>query len=140
MVPRRRNADIAAPADAPTLAGMTTPPTVDEYIARAPEAAQPTLRELRTLVRAADPEATERIKYGMPTYEHGGQSLLNFSAAKRHVAVYGLVHVEGSVPPQLAPHLHERSTLRFGFGEPLPAAALRAAIEEKVKRQAAGTR
>ena len=133
MVPRRPNSDIATYRYTPTLAGMTTPSTVDEYIAMARETAQPTLRELRSLVRDADPDATERIKYGMPTYQHVGRPLLNFSAAKHHIAVYGLVHVDGRVPPELAPHLHERSTLRFRFGEPLPAAALAAAIRDRVR-------
>ena len=111
---------------------MTTPETVDEYIATAAEAAQPMLRELRSLVHDVDPSTTEHIKYGMPTYEHRGHALLNFAAAKRHVAVYGLVHVDGSVPPELAPYLHERSTLQFRFGERLPSAALRAAIRDKL--------
>jgi len=112
---------------------MTTPSTVDDYIDAAPDAARSLLLELRRVVRDADPAGTERIKYGMPTYEHAGHSLLNFAAAKHHVAVYGLVHVDRSVPAELAPFLRERSTLRFAFGDPLPSDALAAAMRDKLQ-------
>jgi uncharacterized protein YdhG (YjbR/CyaY superfamily) len=42
---------------------------VDAYIAAAPVPAQPILRQLREVIKAAAPNATERISYGMPSYE-----------------------------------------------------------------------
>lgn len=107
--------------------------TVETYIEGAEPKAQPLLRELRRIVRAAAPNARERIKYGMPTYDLGGQPLLNFAGVKRHVAVYGLVHEDAAVPPDLAPYLVHRSTLRFAIGGALPEAALDAAVRAKVE-------
>ena len=107
--------------------------TVEQYIEAADPRAQPMLRELRGIVRAAAPDAGERLKYGMPTYELAGQPLLNFGRAKRHVAVYGLVHEDAAVPRELAPYLEHRSTLRFPIGEVLPRGALDAAIRAKVE-------
>jgi uncharacterized protein YdhG (YjbR/CyaY superfamily) len=72
---------------------MLKPSEVDAYIDAAPVAAQHLLREMRKLVAEADPSATERISYGMPTYDHGGQRLLHFSAAKSHIGVYGLASI-----------------------------------------------
>lgn len=112
---------------------MTSPVTVDEYIAAAVPAAQPLLRELRRLVRAAAPAAVELIRYGMPTYDLAGRRFLNFAAAARRVAVYGLVHVDAPVPPDLAPYLGHRSTLTFRFDRPFPSAALEAAMREKAR-------
>ena len=43
------------------------PETIDEYIAAQPEKAQRYLREVREAVRAALPEAEERISWSMPT-------------------------------------------------------------------------
>jgi uncharacterized protein YdhG (YjbR/CyaY superfamily) len=90
------------------------------------------LIELRQLIFEAAPLVTEKIKYGMPTYEDKGRPLLNLSAAKSHVGVYGLVHVDSVVPEDLAAYLDHRSTLHFPFDRPLPAAALAAAIRDKV--------
>lgn len=110
---------------------MAAPTDVDVYIDSAASAAQPLLRELRALIRAAVPDASERISYGMPTYDYQGGRLVHFSAAKRHVGVYALVHADHAVPEQLAKYLDHRSTLHFRIGEPLPADALKQALREK---------
>jgi len=110
---------------------MAAPGSVDEYIEAAPDSVRPMLREIRRLILDAVPTATEQIAYGMPTYRRDGEPLVNFAAAKAHVAVYGLVHEDGDVPAELAPYLHHRSTLRFAFGHPLPTAALSAALRRK---------
>lgn len=111
--------------------GKTT--DVDGYVDAAPPAAQPMLRELRRIILAAAPEAAEKLSYGMPFYEYGGRRLVYFSTNQSHVGVYGLVHVEGEVPEELAEYLDHRSTLRFRLGRSLPAAALTAAVRQKAR-------
>jgi len=111
---------------------MTPPTTVDAYIAAAPAEARQTLTAMRQIIRDAVPSAVEAIKYGMPSYAFRGRPLVHFSAAKAHVGVYGLVHVDGDVPAELAPYLDHRSTLRFKFDEPLPGAALSETLRSRV--------
>ena len=62
---------------------------VGSYVDGAPAAVQPAMRELRKLIFEAAPSATDRISYGMPAYDQGGLHLLHFSAAKRHLCIYG---------------------------------------------------
>jgi len=57
---------------------------VDEFIAAAPEEAQPHLKELRAAVRSAIPKAEEKIGYGKPYYKLH-QWLVGFDAYKQHV-------------------------------------------------------
>jgi uncharacterized protein YdhG (YjbR/CyaY superfamily) len=106
---------------------------VDAYIDGAPPAAQPMLRDIRRIVLSSAPSVTEKLSYGMPSYQYGARRLVHFSAAKTHVGVYGLVHVDGEVPEALAEYLDHRSTLRFRLDRPLPAEALAAAVREKAK-------
>ncbi len=73
---------------------MTSAKDVDAYIESAPAAAQPMLREIRRIILDSVPSVTEKVSYVMPSYEQRGQRLVHFSAAKAHVGVYGLVHVE----------------------------------------------
>lgn len=108
------------------------PKDVDEYIQAAPESMQPGLREVRRIVFAAAPGVTEKISYGMPTYDVAGRRLLHFAAAKHHIAVYALVHVDGAIPKELADYVDHRSTLHFRPDQPLPAEALSAAIKRKL--------
>lgn len=111
---------------------MANPADVEGYIEAAPPRAQALLRELRRIILASTPELAEKISYGMPSYEFRGQRLVHFAAAKTHVGVYGLVHVDSNVPGDLAEYLNHRSTLQLRFDRPVPAAALAAALSDKV--------
>ena len=108
-----------------------SPSAVDGYIASAAAAAQPHLNELRRIIRSAAPSAVESIKYGMPYYEYGGGHVY-FAAHKNHVGAYALVHVDGSVPERLKEYVDHRSTLRFPFDRPLPSAAIRDAVRDRL--------
>ena len=96
---------------------MPTLITVDDYIAAQSPEAQPRLRELRATIRAAVPEATEVISYGMPTYKYGGRRV-HFGAAKRHCALYG------SAIDVFANELRDSRTLKgtvqFPLDQPIP--------------------
>lgn len=109
---------------------------VDAYIAAAPKAAQPQLRELRAMIRAEAPRATEKISYGIPFYEYGARPgtlasrLIYFAAQKKHIAIYPAKDAKG-----LEQYLTERSTLRFPLDKPLPMAKLRALVRARVKER-----
>jgi len=70
---------------------MATPtqrdPRIDAYIDSAAEFARPILRHLRELVHEACPEATETLKWGMPSFEYQGL-LCGLAAFKSH-CVFG---------------------------------------------------
>lgn len=53
------------------------PKNIDEYIAAQEEAVQPRLKEMRSLIRSAIPEAEERISWSMPTYWKGKTSSIS---------------------------------------------------------------
>ncbi len=61
---------------------------VESYIARAPEPAREKLTLMRSLVRAAAPQAEETISYNMPYYNYHGP-LVGFAAYKNHVSLFG---------------------------------------------------
>jgi uncharacterized protein YdhG (YjbR/CyaY superfamily) len=111
---------------------------VDSYIAQAPSPAQPVLRELRELVTTVAPDAVERLSYGMPYYELHGR-LVYFAAHKAHVGVYGLVGAVDA-PAGLEPHLAERGTLRFRFGQPLPIDELKSALRARIEQNEGAVR
>jgi uncharacterized protein YdhG (YjbR/CyaY superfamily) len=97
---------------------MPTFATVDEYIAAQSAEAQPRLRELRTIIRAAVPEAEEVISYGMPTYKFGAGSVY-FGAAKHHCALYG--SAMGAFAEELRGFETSKGTVRFPLDQPIPA-------------------
>ena len=81
-----------------------------------PDDARATLEVLRRTIKAAEPDATEAISYGMPTFMYRGRPLVYFAAAKRHCALYGT----------------SAGTLRFPPGEAPPDALVTTLVRERV--------
>jgi uncharacterized protein YdhG (YjbR/CyaY superfamily) len=102
---------------------------VDAYIAAAPKAAQPHLRQLRSVIKEAAPAAEERLSYGMPSYHYKGR-LIYFSAFKTHVGVYPSFQAEKH---SLATYMAGKGTLRFPLNEPLPVARIGKLVKARVK-------
>lgn len=57
--------------------------TIDEYITQAPPETKEVLQKIRETIKAAAPEATEKISYQMPTFYLEG-NLVHFAVAKNH--------------------------------------------------------
>ena len=63
------------------------PETVDEYILAQDEAIRGHLERVRNVLRAALPDAVEKISWSMPTWwkDH---NIIHFAAAKKHIGLY----------------------------------------------------
>jgi uncharacterized protein YdhG (YjbR/CyaY superfamily) len=112
------------------VGAMSAPQSVDEYIAAAPEAVRPMQNELRETIRAAAPEADERISYGMPYYHLHGR-LAYFQAHARHIGLYAF-NLDDARAVGLEQHMSAKSTLQFRLDQPLPVAAIRSLILQRV--------
>lgn len=91
--------------------------SVEEYIAAQPAAVQPRLRELRSIIRAAVPAASEVISYSMPTYTLGGRRV-HFGGASAHCALYGAAQDEFA--DELKPYKTLKGTIQFSLDQPIP--------------------
>ncbi len=63
------------------------PTGIDEYIAAHPLNLQPLLQSIRETIRAAAPNASEKISWQMPTFWQG-ENLIHFAAFKGHIGLY----------------------------------------------------
>lgn len=95
------------------------PQTVDAYIDQQEAAAQPRLRELRALLRAALPEAEERISWSMPTYWKG-RNLIHFAASKKHLGLYPGGEVTAVFAEELQAYDVSKGTIRLPYDRELP--------------------
>jgi uncharacterized protein YdhG (YjbR/CyaY superfamily) len=112
-----------------------TPVDVDAYIDAAPEGARPLLRQLRQVIRAAVPNAEEKISYGMPHYHYRGR-LAYFAAHKGHVGLYALGPAD-QLPEQLRRYSAAKGTLQFPLGQALPTAAIGSLVKARAKENEA---
>ena len=97
----------------------TKPQTIDEYIAAQDEAVQPRLSEVRTVLRAALPEAEERISWSMPTFWKG-RNIIHFAASKRHLGLYPGGEATAEFANELATYSVSKGTIRLPYDQPLP--------------------
>lgn len=95
------------------------PTTVEEYIAAQEESVQPRLQALRAILRAAIPEAEERISWSMPTYWKG-QNLIHFAASKKHLGLYPGGEATTVFAEELKGLDVSKGTIRLPCDRPLP--------------------
>lgn len=112
--------------------------SIDEYIATFPEEVQNKLEEVRTAIKAAFPDAVERISYQMPAFALNGQNFVHFSAWKTHIGMYPIPAGTEAFQKEIAKYKSEKSTLKFPLDNPLPLKLIvevaRFRVEENAKR------
>lgn len=98
---------------------MTTPQTIDEYIALFPPATQEILEKVRQLIKEVAPAAQETIKYQIPTFVLHG-NLISFGAYKTHIGLYPTPNGLDSFAQELAPYRSGKGTAQFPLDQPIP--------------------
>lgn len=108
------------------------PRTIDEYIAGFPPEVQPILQQVRATIRAAAPQASERISYQMPAYFQDGV-LAYFGGFKKHIGFYPPVDGDAMLVRDAAPYAGEKGNLRFALDQPIPHDLIRRIVEARVQ-------
>lgn len=109
----------ARPARAEVAGQMPEVDTVDAYIAAAPADVRPILLQVRATIRAAAPQATERISWQMPTYTQG-ENLVHFAAQKQHLGFYPSPEGLDAFAPRLAGYKRTKGGVQFPYSQPIP--------------------
>lgn len=95
------------------------PETIDAYIALQPELVQPILHQIRDTIRAALPDAQERISWSMPTY-WSKHNIIHFAAFKKHVGLFPGGKAIEHFNDRLTPYKSSKGTVQFPYLQPLP--------------------
>ncbi|SBV94784.1 conserved hypothetical protein [uncultured Eubacteriales bacterium] len=95
------------------------PTTIDTYIAAQPEGVQPLLNSVRDTLRAALPDAEERISWRMPTYWRG-RNIIHFASFKNHLGLYPGAQAMAHFSDRLTEYNTSKGTLQLPYGRPLP--------------------
>lgn len=107
--------------------------SVQAYIAACPPESRKALKQLRTLVRAAAPRATEKISYGIPTFVLDGQYLVYIAGWKKHLSMYPVTAgVARELKEEIKPYRTGKGTLQFPLANPLPKGLIRRIVKLRV--------
>lgn len=97
---------------------------IDSYIASFPPEVQEKLELVRKTIREAAPEATEAIKYAIPTFIWKG-NLVHFAAFKHHIGFYPAPTGMAEFEKELAPYKQGKGSVQFPLPEKLPLTLIR---------------
>ncbi|TFV78181.1 hypothetical protein E4P39_02765 [Blastococcus sp. CT_GayMR19] len=117
---------------------VSTSGTVDEYIAALPDDVRVIMRGIRRTIRDAAPGVEERISYAMPTFVLDGLPLVHVAAWKKHIGIYPLPELEGSLAAEVAPYRGAKDAMQLPLREPIPYGLVGRVVAVLVERRAAG--
>ena len=120
------------------MATRSTATSIDEYIAGLPPETQTVLEELRALVRASAPDATETISYAMPTFDLNGRHLVHFAGYEKHIGFYPVPSGVEAFKEELTPYKQGKGSVQFPLGRPLPVDLIRRIVEFRVAENTGG--
>ena len=114
------------------MATRSTASSIDEYIAGFPPETRKMLKELRALIRASAPDATETISYAIPTFDLNGRHLVHFAGYEKHVGFYPTASGIDAFKEELKHYKSSKGSVQFPLGQPLPTGLIRRIVEYRV--------
>jgi uncharacterized protein YdhG (YjbR/CyaY superfamily) len=106
--------------------------TINEYIATFPDDIQKKLKEVREVIKAAAPEASEKISYQMPTFFLFG-NLVHFAAFKNHIGFYPAPRGIEEFQKELSVYKGAKGSVQFPLDQPMPLDLISRIVKFRVK-------
>jgi len=113
------------------MAKMTTPRTIDEYIAASSPDSRPILQRIRKTIKEVAPNAQEIISYRMPALKQG-KILVYFAAFKKHIGLFPPVGGDTTLMRDAAPYAGPKGNLQFPLGQRIPYGLIRRIVKHRV--------
>jgi uncharacterized protein YdhG (YjbR/CyaY superfamily) len=118
---------------------MAAPRSVEAYLAALPADHRDALQTLREVIRSALPEASEHVSYQMPAFKAEGRFVVWYAAFRDHYSMYPASEgVQAALGKDLDRYFSGKGTIRFEYGERLPATLVKKIVTVRLKENAAG--
>jgi uncharacterized protein YdhG (YjbR/CyaY superfamily) len=92
---------------------------IDQYISNFPKDVQAILKKIRGTISKAAPDATEAIKYGIPTFVLN-KNLVHFAGYKRHIGFYPTPSAIEKFREELSEYENAKGSIKFPLDKPIP--------------------
>ncbi len=113
---------------------MDTPiKDIDSYIALYPPAVRKILKQVRTTIRKAAPDAQEKIGYGIPTFTLYG-NLVHFGGFKNHIGFYPGPDAIVAFKKELSVYDGAKGSIQFPIDKPMPLELISEIVKYRVKQ------
>ena len=112
----------------------TVTDVVAEWIGSAPPQTREILKEIRALIRNEAPEATEDIRYGIPTFLLNG-NLVHYAGYEGHIGFYPGPEALEKFREELSSWPGGKGSVRFPLDRPVPLELIRKITAWRVQEQ-----
>lgn len=109
-----------------------TPTSIDEYIAGFSDDIQALLKEVRSTIKQAAPDAEESMSYGMPAYKTKGKPLVYFAGYKHHIGFYATPTGHAEFAKELSKYKQGKGSVQFPIDQPMPLELIAQIVEYRV--------
>ena len=89
-----------------------SPENIDDYLENFPPQIQEILKELRSTIKRAAPDAEEKISYQMPTFYQKG-NLVHFAAYPNHIGFYPAPSAIEFFKNELSEYKNAKGSIQF---------------------------
>ena len=97
---------------------MDSSQLVDQYIAAQTDQARPLLEAIRATIRAAAPQASEKMSYQMPTFWQG-RNLIHYAAFTHHIGLYPGAEAVAVFADRLTDYRTSKGTIQLPYSRPI---------------------
>jgi uncharacterized protein YdhG (YjbR/CyaY superfamily) len=112
---------------------------IDAYIGAFPPDVRRKLEAVRRTIRAAAPEASEKISYQIPTFVLHG-NLVHFAGFKSHIGFYPGSDGIRAFKSKLKSYKSAKGSVQFPLDEPVPLGLITAIVKFRVKANTPSTK
>ena len=105
--------------------------SIGEYISEYPENIQKILKKVKKTIKEVAPEATEKIRYGMPTF-YQKENLVHFAANKKHLGFYPTSSGVKNFEDKLIEYKTSKGAIQFPYDKPIPYELIKEIVEFRV--------
>lgn len=95
--------------------------SVDDYLASFSPDHREFLEQVRGVLLATVPGATETIRYGMPAVMLDGRYVIHYAGWKKHVGLYPVPRMPSALEAEIAPLRTGKDTVALAWSRPVPA-------------------
>lgn len=110
---------------------MTVAKNIDDYIAAYPKNVQKLLKQMRSIIKKAAPQAAETISYGIPTFTLNG-NLVHYAGYKNHIGFYPAPSAIESFKNELSVYAGAKGSVQFPLDKPLPVELIREIVAFRI--------
>ncbi len=111
---------------------MSTPTTVDDYIAQFDGEIKMRLLRMREIVKNEAPGAVEEFSYGLAAYKLNGKPLIYFGGFSAHIGLYATPNGHAAFAEEFAQYKQGKGSVQFPLNLPLPDALIRRVVQHRV--------